>query len=209
MVFGLASLACASARSMPVLIATRALQGVGGGRLVVTAISALGEMFDRKELIRRQIWLTGVTAVSSLAGPPVGGFLAAGPGWRWVFFVNPPLCAIALVLAARGLPRRHRPGALAGFDAPGAVLIALTGGGIVALGSSHALATSPLWAPLVMAGVFAAVTGFVHVERRAASPLIPPALFAVPALARSITVTGLTGIALFGTFQARRLPSRC
>jgi MFS family permease len=133
-VFGLASLACASARSTPVLIATRALQGVGGGGLVVTAISALGEMFDRKELIRRQVWLTGVTAVSSLAGLPVGGFLAAGPGWRWVFLVNPPLCAIALVLAARGQPRRHRPGALAGFDTLGAVLIAVTGGGIVALG---------------------------------------------------------------------------
>lgn len=199
-VFGLGSLACASARSMPVLIAARALQGIGGGGLVVTAISALGEMFDRKELIRRQVWLTGVTAVSSLAGPPAGGFLAAGPGWRWVFLVNPPLCAVALVLAARGLPRCHRPGALAGFDAPGAALIAVTGGGIVALGSSHVLAASPVWAPLVMAGVLAAVTGFVHAERRAASPLIPPALFAVPALARSITVTGLTGIALFGTF---------
>jgi MFS family permease len=104
-VFGLGSLACASARSMPVLIATRALQGVGGGGLVVTAISALGEMFEREELIRRQIWLTGVTAMSSLAGPPVGGFLAAGPGWRWVFLVNPPLCAIALVLVSAGMGR--------------------------------------------------------------------------------------------------------
>lgn len=114
--------------------------------------------------------------------------------------MNPPLCTVTLVLGARGLPRRHRPGALAGFDAPGAVLIAVTGGGIVALGSSHALAASPVWAPLVMAGALAAAAGFVHAERRAASPLIPPGLFAVPALARSITVTGLTGIALFGTF---------
>lgn len=73
-VFGLGSLTCASARSMPVLIATRALQGAGGGGLVVTAISALGEMFDRKELIRRQVWLTGVTAVSSPPGRDGGGY---------------------------------------------------------------------------------------------------------------------------------------
>ncbi len=199
-VFGLGSLACASAPSMAVLIATRALQGIGGGGLVVTAISALGEMFDRDELIRRQIWLTGVTAVSALAGPPVGGFLAAGPGWRWIFLVNPPLCVIALVLAAKGLPRRHQTGALAAFDTLGAILIAVVGGGIVALGSSHALATSPLWAPLIVVGVLAAIVAFVHTERRARSPLIPLSLFTVPTLARSITVTGLTGIALFGTF---------
>ncbi|GAA4385211.1 MFS transporter [Tsukamurella soli] len=199
-VFGIGSLACASAPSMPALIAARALQGIGGGGLVVTAISALGEMFDRDELIRRQIWLTSVTAISALAGPPVGGLLAAGPGWRWIFLVNPPVCIVALVLAARGLPRRHQTGALAAFDTLGAILIAMVGGGIVALGSSHALATSPLWAPLIAVGVLAAIIAFVHTERRARSPLIPPSLFTVPTLARSITVTGLTGIALFGTF---------
>lgn len=200
LLFATGSLACALAPSLSALVAARALQGIGGGGLVVTAVSALGEMFDRAELVRRQIWLTGVFAVASLAGPPLGGLLAAGPGWHWIFVINLPVCALALALGLRGLPDRRHPGVLAHFDAAGALLVALGGACVVLLGSSASLAASTLWAPLLAATAIACATLFIRVERRAISPLIPQSLFANPAVARSITVTALTGIALFGTF---------
>ncbi|RSM98106.1 hypothetical protein DMB42_44645 [Nonomuraea sp. WAC 01424] len=106
--FAAGSLACALAPSMPVLIAARAVQGVGGGGLVVTAISALAQMFTREELVRRQGHLTGVFALSSPARPRLGGLLAAGPGWRWIFLVNLPLCAAAAPCRCGGCPAGHR-----------------------------------------------------------------------------------------------------
>jgi MFS family permease len=200
LLFAAGSVLCALAPSLPILIAARAVQGIGGGGLVVTAVSALAEMFDRAELIRRQIWLTGTFAISALAGPPLGGLLAAGPGWEWIFLVNLPVCAIALALGIPRLPSRRRGSGLAGFDLAGTALIVVAGSAVVSLGSAADLAGSPIWAPLLLAVTVLAAVAFVQVERRAAAPVIPPLLLAVPALARSISATGLTGIALFGTF---------
>ncbi|OHV62971.1 MFS transporter [Pseudofrankia sp. BMG5.36] len=198
--FAVGSLLCALAPSFTFLVVARAVQGLGGGGLVVTAVSVLGEMFDRAELVRRQIWLTGTFTVSSLAGPPLGGLLAAGPGWEWIFLVNLPVCVVAVVLGVRGLPSRGRGGGLAGFDVTGTLLITVGGSAVVALGSSDALAASPWWAPLLLVVAVTASAAFVLVERRATAPLIPPSLVAVPALARAIGANTITGIALFGTF---------
>jgi MFS family permease len=196
--FAAGSLLCAVAPSLPLLIAARAVQGVGGSGLIVSAVTVLGEMFDHHERIRRQGWLTGVFAVSSLAGPPLGGFLATGPGWRWIFLVNLPICAVALALGVRAVPARGGSGP-AGFDVCGAALLVVGGTAAVGLGSFDALATGG-WAPPLAAVVIVSAVAFVSVERGATVPLIPPRLFDVPALARSIVVTGLTGAALFGTF---------
>lgn len=195
--FAIGSALCALAPSMAALVAARAVQGIGGGGLVVSAVTALGEMFDASERVRRQVWVSGVFAVSALAGPPVGAVLAAGPGWRWAFLVNLPVCAVAAALG-RGLPGR-RAGGERGFDVAGTVLVAVGGSGLVLLGSSPALATGP-WAVPVVVVVGVAAVLFVRVERRAVSPLIPPRLFAVAGLARAIVATGLSGVALFGGF---------
>jgi hypothetical protein len=101
-------------------------------------------------------------------------------------------------LGARGLPGR-RAGAQGGFDLAGTALVGVGGSGLVLLGSSPELATGPAAVPIVVV-VLAAAALFVRVERRAAGPLIPPALFAVRGLARTITATGLSGVALFGGF---------
>ncbi len=199
-VFAAGSLACALAPSMPALVAARAVQGVGGGGLVVTAISALAQMFTREELIRRQGHLTGVFALSALAGPPLGGLLAAGPGWRWIFLVNLPLCAIAALLAQRGLPRGPKPRARASFDIRGALLITVVGGGVVALGAVGPLARDLPATAAVLAVTAAGTWLFIRVARRATAPLIPLSLFQDRAVARSVISTGLSGIALFGTF---------
>ncbi|WTW99276.1 MFS transporter [Streptomycetaceae bacterium NBC_01309] len=198
--FAAGSLGCALAPSMPVLIAARGIQGLGGGGLVVTAVSALAQMFTREEMVRRQGHLAGVFALSSLAGPPLGGLLAAGPGWRWIFLVNLPLCAAAALLSPAGLPGKAPDRPRAPFDWAGTVLIAAMGSGVVALGASESLARSALGTTAVLVAVTGCAVAFVRYERRAAAPLIPPSLFRDRALTRCITSTGLAGVALFGTF---------
>jgi MFS family permease len=197
LVFAAGSALCAAAPAFPALVGARALQGVGGGGLVVSAVTGLGELFGPAERIRRQVWVTAVFGISALAGPPVGALLAAGPGWRWVFLANLPLCAVALAIGVRGLPG-PRPVASRGFDLAGTVLVVVGGGCAVALGSVD----GPPVAPAVLLAAAAVLAGglFVLVERRAPAPLVPPALFARPGLARTITVTGLAGVALFGSF---------
>lgn len=202
LIFGVASALCALAWNMPALLGARALQGVGAGGLVVTAVASIGEMFSRDELMKRQIWMTAVFAVSSLAGPPVGGLLAAASGWPSIFWVNLPICALALVLGYSGLPTKRdgERGSMANFDYRGSLLVAIGGTAVVALGSSAEIAGSPLWAPLLVAVIIASAVLFHRVERRAQMPLIPLTLFKIPALARSIATTTLVGVALFGTF---------
>jgi MFS family permease len=199
LVFAAASAWCAAASGMGSLIAARALQGLGGSGLVVTAMSALGELFDRDELLRRQGWQTAVFAAATLGGPPLGGLLAAGPGWRWIFLVNLPLCVPALVLGLRGLPRKPR-GDKEKFDVPGSVLLAVAGTAVVALGTVDALARSPLWTPILVGVTAAAGLLFVRRQRRTPSPLISPKVFADAVLARAVVVNGLAGAALYGTF---------
>jgi MFS family permease len=198
LVFAVGSALCALAPGFGALVAARAVQGIGGGGLVVSAVAALGELFDHAERVRRQVWVSAAFAVSALSGPPIGALLAAGPGWRWAFGVNLPLCAVALALGMRGLPGR-RADAGGGFDVAGTVLVVLGGGCVVLLGSSATLATGPAAVPLLLGAVLAAGL-FVRVQRRAPTPLVPPRLFAAPGLARTIAVTGLSGVALFGSF---------
>jgi MFS family permease len=199
LVFAAASAWCAAAPDVGSLIAARALQGLGGSGLIVTAMSALGELFDRDELLRRQGWQTAVFAAATLGGPPLGGLLAAGPGWRWIFLVNLPLCVPALVLGLRGLPAKPRP-AKVKFDVGSSVLLTVAGSAVVALGTVDALARSPLWMPILVGTAAAAGILFVRRQKRASSPLISPKVFADAVLARAVVVNGLAGAALYGTF---------
>ena len=198
-VFAAGSAWCAAAPEVGSLIAARALQGLGGSGLIVTAMSALGELFERDELLRRQGWQTAVFAAATLGGPPLGGLFAAGPGWRWIFLVNLPLCVPALLLGLRGLPAKPLRGKEK-FDIGSSVLLAVAGSAVVALGSVGALARSPLWTSLL--AVTAVVTGFLFVRRQRSTPipLISPKVFADVVLRRAIVVNGLAGAALYGTF---------
>lgn len=200
LVFAVGSLACAIAPSMILLVAARALQGIGGAGLIVTAVSTLGVLFDKTELIRRQIWLTAVTAIAALAGPPAGGYISEFVGWPVIFLVNLPVCVIAVAVGYRGLPSRSGMTSLHGFDIAGAGLMLVATSGVVVLGSFETVADSPLLTLLILALAGTATITFVRRERRATNPLIPSVIFTSPGLARSITVTGIGGIALFGTF---------
>ncbi|MEU5181617.1 MFS transporter [Streptomyces longwoodensis] len=175
-VFLLGSLLCALAWDMGALIAFRVVQGLGGGALQGTVQTLAADLYPLRERPKIQAKLSTVWAVSAVAGPGLGGVLAAYADWRWIFLVNLPIGTLALWLIIRHLhePRREsavRPrvdwaGALAVFACGGALLTALVQGGV---------AWAWLSAPsLALFGLgLALVAVVVLVERRAAEPIIP------------------------------------
>ncbi|MEU9283709.1 MFS transporter [Streptomyces sp. NPDC048275] len=174
--FLLGSLLCATAWNMAALIAFRIVQGLGGGALQGTVQTLAADLYPLKERPKIQAKLSTVWATSAIAGPALGGVLAAYADWRWIFLINLPIGALALWLIVRHLhePRREpgpRPridwaGALAVFACGGVLLTALVQGGV---------AWEWLSAPsLALFGTGLALVGVVVViERRAAEPIIP------------------------------------
>ncbi|WP_151774472.1 MFS transporter [Streptomyces abyssomicinicus] len=177
--FLLGSLLSGLAWDMGSLIAFRVVQGLGGGALQGTVQTLAADLFPLRERPRIQARLSTVWAMSAVAGPGVGGLLAAYAGWRWIFLVNLPVGALALWMIVRHLrePRKAaagaapRPpvdwaGALAIFACAGTVLTALVQGG-VAWPWLSAPSLLLFGAGLVLAALV------VVIERRAADPVIP------------------------------------
>ncbi|WP_405908189.1 MFS transporter [Streptomyces sp. NBC_00828] len=170
------SLLCATAWNMAALIAFRIVQGLGGGALQGTVQTLAADLYPLKERPKIQAKLSTVWATSAVAGPALGGILAAYADWRWIFLINLPIGALALWLIVRHLhePRRDaapRPridwaGALAVFACGGVLLTALVQGGVAWDW------LSPPSIALFGTGL-ALVAVVVAVERRAAEPIIP------------------------------------
>ncbi|MFI7501176.1 MFS transporter [Streptomyces sp. NPDC049687] len=178
--FLLGSLLCALAWNMGALIAFRIVQGLGGGALQGTVQTLAADLYPLAERPRIQSKLSTVWAVSAVAGPGIGGVLAAYADWRWIFLVNLPIGAAALWLIVRHLHEPHREsagkaaararvdwaGALAVFACGGVLLTALVQGGV-----AWAWLSVPSFA---LFGAGLALAGLVVViERRAAEPIIP------------------------------------
>ncbi|WP_181797472.1 MFS transporter, partial [Streptomyces sp. WELS2] len=175
-VFLAGSLLCAGAWNMGALIAFRIVQGLGGGALQGTVQTLAADLYPLAERPRIQSRLSTVWAVSAVAGPGLGGVLAAYADWRWIFLINLPIGAAALWLIVRHLHEPEREiarrgrvdwaGALTVFACGGVLLTALVQGGV---------AWPWLSAPsLALFGTgLALVAVVVAVERRAAQPIIP------------------------------------
>ncbi|MFF4415622.1 MDR family MFS transporter [Streptosporangium sp. NPDC001559] len=161
---------CGLAQDMAQLIAFRAVQGLGAGGLMVGALAIIGVLVPPRESGRLQSMIGAIMPVAYVGGPLLGGLLTDHLSWRWTFYVNLPLGALALLLiVTRVHPppvERHRPR----IDYAGAALLTIA---IVAL---TLLAGGASWA-LGAIGLLA-VGAFVAVERRTAEPIIPPRLFA-------------------------------
>lgn len=183
--FLLASIACALATTMPMLIVARILQGLGGGGLISVSQATIADVVPLRERGKYQGYVSGVWAVASMAGPVIGGYLAHFLSWRWIFWINIPLSLIALVVVRRAL--RHLPvsGRKHRIDYLGALLF---GGGLsgvlvflTRLGQGHS-PLEPHTIGLLAAGVVGLVV-FVWQERRATDPVIPLAMLGVPTVA--------------------------
>lgn len=183
--FLLASIACALATTMPMLIVARILQGLGGGGLISVSQATIADVVPLRERGKYQGYVSGVWAVASMAGPVIGGYLAHFLSWRWIFWINIPLALLALVVVRRAL--RHLPvsGRRHKIDYLGALLF---GGGLsgvlvflTRMGQGHS-PLAPQTLGLLVAGLIGLVL-FVWQERRATDPVIPLSMLGVPTVA--------------------------
>ncbi|MBY4856773.1 MFS transporter [Burkholderia contaminans] len=184
--FALASLACGAASAPAMLIAARALQGVGAAAMLPNSLALLNDACRHDPHLRARAvgWWTAAGSISIAAGPVVGGVLIAAWGWRGIFLVNLPLCAAGLAAAFAWIPAR-------GTAAPAAASRSIRAldlrGQFIAIAMLAALTGAVIeWRPLgfthpVVAGGFVlaalAALAFVAVEARTATPMLPLSLF--------------------------------
>lgn len=198
-VFTIASALCGLAESMTWLIAMRALQGVGGGGLTVTATAMIADIIPLRDRGRYQGSLGAVFGVTTVLGPLLGGFFTDNLSWRWVFYVNVPIAVVILVLAVRLLPSNR------GVDRP---VIDYLGIGFVSAGSAALIlatswgGTQYAWDSAVIIGLFVAaavfLAVFVYVESRATDPLLPLRLFSSNVFSVCVVLAFIVGFALLG-----------
>ena len=201
-VFLVGSVLSGIATSMAQLIAFRAVQGIGGGALIVLAQAIIADVVSPRERGRYQGYFGALFGACSIAGPLLGGFFTDHLSWRWAFYINIPIGALALVVTSTVLPasltrRKVR------IDVLGAGLLTAAVSGIVLVttwgGSEYA------WSSPVIVGLSAAsavLLGlFVLVERRAVEPILPLRLFRHSIFTVSSGVSLLVGVAMFGAIS--------
>lgn len=197
-VFTAASLACGLAPNTSLLIAARAVQGIGGALMVPGSLSIISASFNSSERGRAIGTWSSFSTITTLVGPALGGVLAERGLWRAVFFINIPLALLALFALTR-VPESRDPDAPAQLDYPGALLTALGLGGLT-LGLLQVpevgWAAPMAWGPFII-GVVALALFFV-VEARSRHPMVPLGLFRN----RTFLGTNLMTLFLYGGLYA-------
>jgi EmrB/QacA subfamily drug resistance transporter len=199
-IFLVGSALCGLSQNFPELIAFRALQGLGGGGLMVTAQAAIGDVVPPRQRGRYQGLFGAVFGLATVIGPLLGGALTTGLSWRWIFYINLPIGVLALVVLAATLPSvttriQHR------IDYLGTSLLALALASLVLMVSLGG--TTYPWASAQVVGLGAvtlvSLGGFVLAERRASEPVLPLRLFRNQVFVTAGIVALLLGFAMFGT----------
>jgi len=199
-IFLIGSVLSGMAQDMGQLIGFRAVQGLGAGGLMVGVMAILGDLVPPRERGRYQGMMAGVMAVAMIGGPLVGGAITDHLGWRWSFYINLPLGAVALamVTAVLHLPRKER--SKAKVDYLGAALLTV---GITAIvlvttwGGTEYAWSSAVIMELIALGV-AALVGFLFVETKAAEPIMPLHIFRNRNFSLMSVVGFMAGFVMFG-----------
>jgi EmrB/QacA subfamily drug resistance transporter len=207
--FALASAICGAAPDAAVLIGARVLQGIGGALLTPGSLAIIQATFDPDDRPKAVGAWSGLGGVASAIGPVVGGWLVQAAGWRWVFLLNLPLAAAVVAVCARHVPESRNTDAQGRFDVAGAVLAALSLGGI-----TYALIEAPEHAHhpagVIAAGLIGvlAAAAFLLVEHRRTAaaagardphrvaPMMPLDVFA----SRQFSVINFITFLVYGAF---------
>lgn len=198
-IFLIGSILSGLSQSMLQLILFRAVQGIGGGGLIIGAQAIVGDIVPARDRGRYQGLFGAVFGLSSVVGPVIGGLLVDHLSWRWVFYINIPVGAVALGVTAVVLP-----GALStvrhAIDYLGTALIAGAATVLVLLtslgGNTYAWNSGPIYFMAVLGVVL--IVGFVLVERRAEEPVLPLSLFRNKVFAATSAIGFVVGFAMFG-----------
>ena len=197
--FLVGSVLCGMSGSMTMLVASRALQGIGGGAIMVTATALIGEVIPLRDRGRYQGALGAVFGVTTVVGPLLGGFFTDHLSWRWAFWINVPIAVVVFFVAAATIPalgKATRPA----IDYAGIVLVGLGASGLT-LATSWGGSTYP-WASPMIIGLFVgsalALAAFVWVESQAGEPILPIRLFRSPVFSVCCVLSFIVGFAMLG-----------
>jgi EmrB/QacA subfamily drug resistance transporter len=190
---------CGAAGGMPMLIAARAIQGIGGGGLMVTAMALIADVIPLRDRGRYQGALGAVFGVTTVVGPTLGGLFTDNLSWRWVFYVNVPVAVVVLVMSARAIPA-VRVAVRTTVDYAGVALVALGASGLI-LGLSWG-GNEYAWGSAVIVGLFAGsaalLAAFVLVETRVPEPMLPMRLFRNSVFTVCSMLSFIVGFAMLG-----------
>jgi EmrB/QacA subfamily drug resistance transporter len=179
-IFAAASTWCGFAPTVRQLIFARAVQGIGAALLVPGSLAIISASFSKQERGRAIGTWSGFTAITTAAGPVLGGWLIEQASWRWVFFINLPLAFVVLVLTFWRVPESRNPKAAGRLDWLGAALATVGLGGLTygLIETSNRGWSDPLVIATLLLGVFA-LASFLAVEAHSRTPLLPLSLFRV------------------------------
>ncbi|HEU5464001.1 MAG TPA: MDR family MFS transporter, partial [Candidatus Binatia bacterium] len=202
-IFVVGSTMCGAAHSMETLVLFRAIQGLGGGAIYALSFIIVGVLFSPEQRAKMQGIISGIWGVASVLGPLAGGIIVEHWHWRWAFFVNLPISAVAIGLIVVGLKETGHERRAHKLDIPG-ILILFAALLLLFYALSHSADAGRAIDPVLLALLFATLVFlimFYFIERRAAEPVIPLDLFDATIFKTAGAVATLAAMGVFGAIS--------